>query len=356
MSKSLWLGTTLLSVLASGCGSDAQFSYDGLPVFSAGDRRELHRSDALALPLGSAVVGDLLIVVDVASDSAIHVLNRFDGRLLASYGRKGEGPGEFMAAPTVDPDRAANSVWVFDADLSRITYVNLGQLLTHPDSVVPRMINLRAEGPLEAPLWTSQGSILSPGHFASRRLIQLDSNGTQTGFVGPPLAGDPLIDAVVRQQIHQATSATNPSRDRLVVVSRWVPRIEIFDPEGTLLTLAQAPFEWDITPDNIYSLTVWAVTKDMPYGYVSVAASKRWVFALFSGRTRRSHPENTGFGEVVHVFDWSGRFVGYIPLAAEALTISVDPEGTTLYVVEWEPVPTVSAYALREPGNVERGQ
>lgn len=348
-----WLfGSVILTVAVGGCESELDLSPEGLPVFSTGERRVLHRSDALAIPVTSGVVGDHLIVIDHGSDSTLHVLDRSDGRLLVSYGRDGEGPGEFKTALHIDADRTANGFWVYDIRLARMTYIDLDRLLIAPDSVVPMMLNLQAStGRLTAPVWTSEGSMLSPGFFEDdHRLAQLDSNGVHLGLVGPPPAGDPQIATIARQQMHQGTTAANSSHDRIAVASRWIPRIEMYDQHGALLTVADVPIEWDLSVTEVYSTTVWAVGQDMRHAYISVTASNRRVFALFSGRSHRSHPENDFFGNIVHAFDWQGRFLGYIPLAADAITISVDPEGSTLYTLEWEPLPTVGAYRLTDQG------
>jgi hypothetical protein len=88
------------------------------------------------------------------------------------------------------------------------------------------------------------------------------------------------------------------------------------------------------------------LTRDMPYAYAAVAASNQWFFGLYSGRTINTHDEYLQHGRDVHVFDWSGKFLGCIPLAADARNISVEPEGLMLYALEWDPVPTVSIYPL----------
>ena len=74
-------------------------------------------------------------------------------------------------------------------------------------------------------------------------------------------------------------------------------------------------------------------------------ASHDLFFALFSGGSAESDV-SPDFGQFVHIFDWSGRFVGYIRLEVEAVAITVDPEASVLYALEHDPVPTVSAYDL----------
>ena len=343
--------TAILSLAAVACERQGDLEQEGLAAFETGSRRVISRPDEFAVPGQMAVVGNHLVVLDTGSDSAVHLVDRVDGELLRSYGHKGGGPGEFRTAWSVDAPPPAEGFWVFDASLSRTTYIDLSRLLLHPDSVVPRILNLRGPAQLMAPMWTSGGSMLSGGFFGEHRLAKLDSAGALVAMVGPPPAGDSLIPTTVRQEIHQGIAVANPSHDRFVLGSSLVPRIEVFDTQGTLLTTAAVPIEWDLRAGDLYSLEHFMFTQDTRYAYMGVAASDPWFFGLFSGRTRRSHPrpERPDFAENVHVFDWSGGFVGNIHLDAEVVSIAVDPEGKTLYVLENDPVPTVSAYLLLGP-------
>ena len=187
--------------------------------------------------------------------------------------------------------------------------------------------------------------MLSPGFFGEHRLAKVAESGVMVERVGPPPAGDPRIPPDLRSAIHQGIPNVNPRHDRLVVASTYVPRVEIFDSHGTLLTTAQVPIEWDLRSEDLVSLEGLRVTEDMRSAYVAVTVANDWFFGLFSGNSRASG-KSTELGEYVHVFDWTGRFVGYIGLEVEAVAISVDPEASILYVLEDDPLPTVSAYRL----------
>lgn len=188
--RSRCVRTVALAVVAS-CDAPGDLEHQGLPVFEAGNRRVIHQSEELALPAVSSVVGDHLVVLDIGADETILVLNRFDGALLRSFGRKGEGPGEFRTAWSIDAPSPAEGFWVYDITLSRSTYIDIERLLLHPDSVEPRIMNLRAEAYLTGPVWTSEGSILSPGFLGDHRLVKLDNNGVFVAEVGPTPVGDP---------------------------------------------------------------------------------------------------------------------------------------------------------------------
>ena len=321
--------------------------HDALPRFAVGARRQLNRSDSLARPFESAVVGDYLVVLERSAGPAIHVIDRLNGNLLRSFGRRGEGPGEFEMAWSVDADPAGASIWIFDPSFARLTRVDLKELLISPDSFRPQVVSLETVS-LGGPVWTARGVLMSPGLFEDHRFAVIDSTGHELSLVGAAPVGDPNLSAEFRGRIHRGTPVTNPARDRIVIGSLHVPRIEVFDLEGTSVTVAETPFEWDLTVED-FPYGVFAMRPDWRTGYTAVAASRQWFFGLFNGRTLEEYQDRIYFGGFVHVFDWNGRFVGYIPLDTEATDISVDPQGTTLYVLEWDPVPTVSTYQILQP-------
>jgi hypothetical protein len=329
-----------------GCASESTVDHDALPSFAVGERVQFHRSDSLAQPFHSIVVGDYLVVLEQSPGPALHVLDRFDGTLIESYGGRGEGPGEFEMPWSIDRDPAGDAIWIFDPDLGRLTRIELSLLRLNPDSVGPFVLNLRTQSPIGGPVWTSQGTLISSGAYEDYRFAVVDSAGNEIGQVGPLPPGDPDISVRFRNLIHQGTPATNPDHNRFVIGSRHVPRIEAFDQQGRSVAIAQAPFEWDLTAQDLPFVDRFAVGDDWKAGYVAVAASKRRFFGLFSGRTYEDSADRKYFGRFVHVFNWDGRFVGYIALEVDARDISVDPDGSTLYVLEWDPVPTVGAYEL----------
>ena len=74
------------------------------------------------------------------------------------------------------------------------------------------------------------------------------------------------------------------------------------------------------------------VQKDAtPLGYTGVAASRDYIFALFSGRTAVQASDREMFGAQVHVFDWDGTLQAIVELEVVAASIAVDKDASRLY-------------------------
>ncbi|MBE0594005.1 MAG: hypothetical protein IH616_16550 [Gemmatimonadales bacterium] len=301
-----------------------------IPLLEAG---VVNASDALALPTGLALVGDYLVVLDAASDSVLHVVDRRDGSLFRSLGRRGRGPGEFDGPWSLDvAEGAAPAVWVWDVPLRRLTHVPLT-----PDSDAPlretRQLRLADGVVLTEPRWLGADTIVSPGLAADTRLVLYGPAGQRIGGLGrgvPLEAGQPF-------QATQAELALRPDRRRLAVANRYVSRIDLVGTSGALAVTVEGPV---------------SVNEGRPiveldrFAFVDVAATAEHVVALFSGRTRADFGGRAVFGACLQVFDWQGALKGAYRLDSDVIAIAVAQDESAIYGVRHLPVPAVVRFAL----------
>ncbi|HKJ93094.1 MAG TPA: BF3164 family lipoprotein [Longimicrobiales bacterium] len=310
--------------------------------------RVLNDDPSLAMPTYVAVVGGDLVLVDPRADSTIKEIDRSDGTLVRQFGRHGEGPGEFEGPWSIDPVPGSNSrFWVYDLTLTRSTLVDLKTDFDGEARLGDRMMRLHGSALLE-PIRV-RNRIVSLGFFQKGRFAVLDDHGAFLGTVGPtPLPEQTDIPAFVRQQAYQSRMKANPSRTLLAVATRQADRLEIYRPDGTLLTLAQRPFHFDpvFKVEEKEGRPVIATGDNLRFGYISLATTDRRIYALFSGRTRAGFPGEANYGRYIHVFDWSGRLLRVLKLDAAAFAVATDPGGHTLYTIRHEPTPAIMTYDL----------
>ena len=294
----------------------------------------LNASPALALPTRLAVVGGYLVVIDAASDSALHVLDRHTGRLVRSAGRRGKGPGEFSGAWSLSQDPSSDdAVWVYDLPLRRLTRVPLSAQEDVRASA-RRLLRLTDGAVLTGPQWVAPDTILTLGFLLDARVALFDSIGHRTGGLGrPPFtaeAGQPA-------QAAQALLAAHPDHRHYAISNRYVSRIELLDlAHGTMHDVA-----------GPVSVNTGPATVDLDrFAYIDVAATATAVVALFSGRSRAEYEGDAGFGNRLHVFDWEGGFTGEYRLDADVLAIAVDEVGGFVYALRHDPAPAVVRYRL----------
>ena len=327
----------------------AELSHDGLKLAQV-EGQVLSDADALAIPTEIAIVGDRLVVIDAAADSAVHVVHRKTGLLERTFGRRGGGPGEFEGAWSLDPVQgSAYELWIYDVALARLTYVDLRDDFFDRGAFGTRVVNLRTDAMPLGPVRTADANAwFSLGMYTEGRLGVYNAEGIQQGTVAslPPGASD--VPPNVRQHAYQATLVPHPNRTLFAAVTRHASQIEIYRDDGSLLTMAEGPLH--VEPQ--YEVRrrgdefIMATGRNLRFGYVDAAASTEYVFAVFSGRTREGALGSHFMGRFVHVFDWEGNFVKAIALDADVVAIAVHEDSSALYALRHDPHPAVLRYSL----------
>lgn len=323
---------------------------DLAPIGLAGE--VLSRDDALGLPAALAIVGDYLVVVDRGGQAPLHTVHRSTGELV-SFGREGEGPGEFEATWNLDPDPGGSAFWVWDLGLQRLTLVELAGPRPAGPLRDSRIVRLRSSAPLVTGIARlTDGGWLATGLFTDGRLGEFDADGRFRGVRGAVPETGANVPTPVLQQAYYGPIEARPDRGRVAVGALQAGHLEIFDLASGSSALARVPFEFEprfSVHEGSEGGPVMATAEDVRHGYVDLAATPTRLYALFSGRTSAGHPDRPTFGEHVHVFDWDGGFRGALRLEEAAIAVAVDGEAGVLYAVSHDPAPAIWRYALPEP-------
>jgi hypothetical protein len=307
----------------------------------------LYGGDRLSRPQSIGVTDDWVLVGDVPRPHALHVISRTNGRHLASWGREGEGPGEFSSLWGLQP-ADAGQVWLFDPAQTRLTLLDVPALLADAPAPLRRTLVLRGEYVPMTAVWVADSLLMSSGMFSGGRLAQFDSIGSPRRVVGPLPPAKPNVPAAVAQHAYSGTLVRHPSRPLLAIGTRHADRVEIYRVDGALVTVARgsAKFEPVYEPRIRGNTPVMGTGDDLRFGYVDLFAAGDRLYALYSGVTRGERPGKASFGGEVHVFDWDGRLRARYALDALALGIAVAPDGRTLYAIRHDPEPAVLRYPL----------
>jgi hypothetical protein len=308
----------------------------------------LYEGEILAMPSQVAVVGDRIVLVDGFAERPIHVLDAASGTYVASFGRSGEGPGEFEWPRAVESaGSGSHGFWVFDAALSRLTLVEPDLWAAQPSS---ERVTLSIRGPAQVTNVIRIGGdlLLGAGFFSDGRLGHFDGKGDYTGASGPLPVSATEAPPGVLQHAYRGVLKSNPARTRLVFANRHAGFLEIYGSDGEPLRRIDGPygFEPSFTVRLGEQGPGLATGDDLRFGYVDVATTNDRIYALFSGRTRTGHPEDVVYGQTVHVFDWDGTFVSILHLDADVMAIAVDEVRTRLLAVRHLPAPAVLSYDL----------
>lgn len=303
---------------------------------------------ALAMPTQVAVIEGRVVLVDGRAEHPIHVLDGATGALLASLGRSGEGPGEFMWPRALDPAGPDGSFWVYDAGLSRLTLVEPDRWLEQPASSRVTM-QIRSPAQTLGVVRTASG-IVATGFFADGRLGWFDDDGAYAGATGRIPQSAVEAPPGVLQHAYRGTLKPDPGRQRLVLAARHAGFLEVFGSDGEVLRRIEGPHPFEPAFEVVAGEggPSMATGDDLRFGYMDVAPTAERIYALFSGRTRAAHPDDATYGRTVHVFRWDGSLEQVLELDVDAFAIAVDEGRGRLLAVRHLPTPAVVSFELPE--------
>lgn len=318
-------------------------TYDEQPIVIEGEI--FHTGDHLGVPVDLAVTGDLVLAIDRHGDKNLHAIDARDGRLVASVGEPGEGPAEFMAPATLTRDREGR-VWILDTTTQRMTRLDLTRL---DDGTAWADSSFQLHGALVTDLsWTARRGLIAGGTFRDGRFGLLNGEGVLTDEVGSfPEAGRDY-PAVLRQQAFLSRLAARPDGRAFAVAARYAGRIDLIDDRGVSRgqVTAPYPFDPDFTVTRRGDFPVASFPPESVTGYIDAAASERFVFGLFSGRTEKAFPGRDNYARDIHVFDWDGVLVEVLRTDRDVFAIEVDAVRGRLLAIVHDPVPAIVAYPL----------
>lgn len=321
----------------------------GIPLAS----QSFYDGSAMGLPMRLAVAGDRVIVLDALGTQTVHILDAETGALIESFGGRGEGPGEFEGPRSIDVDPSGDAFWIHDVAQQRSTLFPIESSTAESGRHREIRILKYAEGVgVIEPIHLGDREILAGGMFENGRLGHLDPEGRlvrASGELPPAPKGVPPHQI---QFIHQGVLRGTPSRDRFALSSMFFTRVELFDRHGISRGFVEAPVE--LNPELRTSRrgehrTVF-VSSEAPAGYIDLAVTDEAIFALFSGRDPGVYGEDAGYADQVHVFAWTGDFVGALDLGYDAVAIAVSTDGKTLYTARHAPVVEIRRHEL--PGRM----
>lgn len=282
---------------------------------------------------------DGLLVTDVAMSPHLVLIDPTTGEVLNRFGSNGFGPGEFRTPNwiTAHPDDPA-LVWVFDPGTHRFALVNPSA--PRQEATVAQY-TLQVGMPIDRPVWVGN-RLIAGGIFPDFSLVLMDEQGRTIERIvaDPPYTAADISHTVGRALLNRNFMAPSPSGQRLAVAYQYSSRIDFFTAAGERYGTVQGPRattpSYRIWNDRFF----WEADNEMAYW--TVTATDRYVYALFCG----CRFEDEEIPTVMHVFDWSGDFVGEFELGARVTAIEVTDDDTVLYGAIHDPFPRFAEWRL----------
>ena len=314
--------------------------------------RQLVADTMLGTPARVRILSDSLLLVVDALPPFFHLINRGDGRLLSSFGRKGGGPGEFNSAVDIALVSGQGSrFWAYDVERKFMTLVDI-DVAPGPDS---RIIELRRIGYYHAPLFADDSTLIVQSNSDSSAVAVYDLTSGDVQLIGKgmqfsPPSGLQMSPTASRQLNSEVRMCAGP-RGRYARFHRLSGRFELLDSNG-VVRAAKVPYAFEPTFENSpdHGLTVYIGNRDQRASYGECVATERYVFALFAGRRwgSLSREEQNEFrnASFLHVFSWDGDYLAAAKFEEPIVGMDIDTLTGQLYGVRFRPEPSLVLFDL----------
>ena len=289
------------------------------------------------------------------ADSGNHRIQKYsqDGEFLASYGRKGQGPGEFQIMGGIAVDNEGQ-MYVTDRSTNRL------KVLSSQGDELKNLPTLKITG--EIALLSTGESVLSKGLFFSAE--------STPGLIQIVGEDGKLLRTAGQQELYEdwdcfryfnRTSFAIDKEDNLYLAFATRNKIEKYTPEGTLCMTIDRPLNYGISEKiekvkrqvgpreielpqlNFVSKSlavddkyrIWVLSYDRQLSFEELPVTIH--FAGEGGQLEATNTLKTSESSqtdafVFHVFEKNGEFLGKIPLFHFADKVKIF--GDRLYILE----------------------
>lgn len=308
--------------------------------------REIGLAHPTLLPTKMLVVSDKVVVFDNSRKTGIFdVYSIPDFTFLYSFGKIGEGPGEFRF---VDP----NSLGVLD---DRIYIFTGGRaFITRLDSIratSENVLDLQESVPVNRLLMLNDSTyvrdIMEAEHGGPEHiLVKSGINKTLIRFGEYPEKKD-LNPPLDQEEIYRSflkSTVSNKQDARLAAFYTNHDRIKFYDRTGAL--------QKDVIGENPL---VDRVDQDSEIYRVEPFATDEFIYVLYIGKSKKEvENEIETFRPQLEVWNWDGYLVKRFTLDEPITTFSISENHQKLYGISFFRENTIFEFDLTQPGQVDR--
>ncbi len=263
------------------------------------------------------LVNDKLIFNELGPKGIFHAVNVNDDKYIGLFGDKGRGPGEMILPSTLAKED--NSVLqVFDIQQRKVVLFNVDSL-PNKNTFIKEFILKKLNGAFAAFVLDEKAYSLN---FikADYRIYISDLEGNAIKGIGMLPDNDNKIPNNVFAEGHPARIQYN---DNIIALSyTTTPWIQIFNKQKKLWVTVKGPehFSSIFDENKAKNNSALAYTKESKVAYTDIRITKKYVYALYSGKSIYDSNFND---DIIYIFDLKGNPIKKLILDKGVLSFDV---------------------------------
>lgn len=274
-----------------------------------------------------------LLVYDDLGDSLFTLIDlRDDTNSIYRFGRKGEGPNEFLQVFSMSRLCDDSLIGVYDVYKHALLEMNIHQIkkgnvefpLIAEDSL--NSVNLYV---------TKYGTNLGIG-FYEKNMLSLtgDSIGSKLFFEYPYKdSREKNIDNRLRGMAYQGTMCSNPSLDNFVFAIRSAPIFFLYSIKKDKI---EETYKWlggypDYRTEDTGTVRGAPMSAHNKIAFVSVYATDKYIYLLYSGKSFEEYNVKAFNGSIIYQMTWEGKPVCKYELDFPIMNFCVSDTDSEIY-------------------------
>lgn len=306
--------------------------------------------DSLGMPGSIAYSGKKLCITDSKSLYGVNkilVYNVETKKMITSFGGTGDGPGEFRSPISLNSVIGKNGVFsISDLHLLRFNTFTVG----NDNKVkITKTVLLKGSLPYEI-VMVNENNLFSLGLTIStdKRMAVFDTTGSVIKYAGELLPGKGKnTPPAIHNQACKGVLKVTPDGKHIVVSAQHSDYLDVYNKEGRLLHRFSGPKNFLPVYEvaGVSETPVMAIDdKKAMYGYIGIACSNEYIYALYSGNPFKGNYE----GNLIHVYDMKGKFIKTYALDQKISFFTFDNDNNRFYGIQLYPRPVILEYSVNK--------
>ncbi len=283
----------------------------------------------LGLPKLFALTEHHISIYDKKTDSLFHIIN--NQRNVKSFGRKGQGPDEFIYPQSLFHYPHSEILCLMDAGKRTVYQLNpntnqIEHVFSNKDVVHFNVLPMKDK------------QYISNGLYDDARFYLLDS----IGLIIDKYKYYPIdnsienIDKRVLSQAYMCEMASNTDGDKFAASVIYSNILSLYKVENGEIKLINEIV--DSQPTFRYNKEHYeGIDSKSPFGYISVTASNNYVYVLHSGKNYKEYGDLVAQCTDLLVYNWKGELLNKFILDMAVHQIRISKDDKYLYAVNFNP-------------------
>lgn len=263
---------------------------------------------------------------------------------------KGNGPDEFINTRNTYYNPIHKNLFIYDSQQRRaVSYkVSREDIIVDKDSSHMVILN-KIDGHEMTPL---NDGYITNGVFSGKPFARLDRDGNLINTFGSfPVDSSEITDSIAFFLVYQNMIITNPEGTRLVAasyLSDWLSFYALDDDCKLIKQYYTYPPDVSTKQSNPSTTSV-VVTDETVSTYTCLAATEKYFYALFDGRTEKEIKDKRFEAKYILKFNWNGEFIEGFKVTDRMSNFSVTNDDSRILGIVYsdDDEPSIMEYSIK---------